>query len=137
MLKREASGVRAEVRENRDLRINNWHREALSKGCYMTDVDGLEYRMHANSVFPEPMVLIEYKEWHVTQPQYVLSTSMLAQYALALRANVPFWFVWYRSDLKRFRLWDVTAYPVFSDTAYTRLWMQLSDIQFVELLESL
>jgi len=108
-LPRDSHGIRVDVRGNRDLVFNNWHRENLGRNCYVTDVDFLEYRIQGNNILLK--AIFEVKEWHVTQPRYIEDcANFKAIKMLAELSNIPFYFIWYEKEgetINRFKLWNV------------------------------
>ncbi|MBS3152267.1 hypothetical protein J4230_02555 [Candidatus Woesearchaeota archaeon] len=108
-LPRDKNGIRLDVRGNRDLIFNEWHRKNLLPSCYVTDVDFLEYRYSNGELILK--AILEVKEWHVSEPKYVEdSTNFKAIQKLANIAKLPFFFVWYEKDndfIKKFKIWDV------------------------------
>jgi len=108
-LPRDDKGIRLDVRGNRDLAFNNWHRANLSNYCYVTDVDFLEYRIKDNKIILK--AIFEVKEWHVTEPRYIEEcANFKAIKELANIAKLPFYFVWYEKvdeTINKFKLWDV------------------------------
>ena len=109
-LPRDNKGIRIDVRGNRDLAFNNWHRDNLSHSCYVTDVDFLEYRIIENKIILK--AIFEVKEWHVTEPKYIEKCANFnAIKQLAEIAKIPFYFLWYLKDgensIEKFKLWNV------------------------------
>jgi hypothetical protein len=108
ILPRDIKGIRLDVRGDRDLVFNNWHRGNLGRNCYVTDVDFLEYRFIDGELILK--CIFEVKEWHVINPKYVEDcANFKAIKKLAKNAGVPFYFVWYEKKgdgIKLFKLWD-------------------------------
>src|SRR3989344_2970749 len=114
-LPRDEKGIRLDVRGNRDLVFNNWHRENVGRNCYVTDVDFLEYRFKKGKLVLK--AIFEVKEWHVTEPKYIEEcANFKAIKELCKLANIPFYVIWYLKDqneekIIRFRTWDIFKKP--------------------------
>lgn len=110
-LPRNRRGVRVDVRGQRDLAFSEWHRKNLPRGCYVTDVDFLEYRFDANGEIILKAIL-EVKEWHVIQPKYIEeNANFKAIKKLCEMLHLPFFVIWYDKNeegkITNFKLWDV------------------------------
>jgi len=108
-LPRDSKGIRIDVRGERDLVFNNWHRNILNNRCYVTDIDFLEYRIKKDEIILK--AIFEVKEWHVTAPKYIENCSNFnAIKKVAEIVKIPFYFTWYKKDSENitlFKVWDV------------------------------
>src|SRR3989344_9099325 len=96
-LPRDEKGIRLDVRGNRDLVFNNWHRNNIGKTCYVTDVDFLEYRFENGKLFLK--AIFEVKEGHVRAPKYIEEcANFKAIKQLAESAKLPLYFIWYEKE---------------------------------------
>lgn len=109
-LPRDNSGIRIDVRGERDLIFNDWHRSNIGRTCYVTDVDFLEYRFINGELVLK--AIFEAKEWHVIEPKYIEEcANFKAIKKLAEKAEIPFYFIWYKkvkNNIEKFKLWDIT-----------------------------
>ena len=109
-LPRNRRGIRIDVRGERDLAVNEWHRENLPRWCYVTDVDFLEYRFEKGELVLK--AVLEVKEWHVTQPKYIEeNANFKAVCRLCELSGLPLFVIWYDKDergrITKFKLWNV------------------------------
>jgi hypothetical protein len=114
-LPRDSKGIRLDVRGNRDLVFNNWHRKNIGRIYYVTDFDFLEYRFENRKLILK--AIYEVKEWHVNSPKYIEeNANFKAVKELCRLAKLPFYVVWYLKDentqeIIKFKIWDVFNKP--------------------------
>lgn len=116
-LARQANGVRRRVsKHTEDQTFSDWHR-TLDRTCYMTDIDVLEYRFKGGKA--KPVLLIEYKRWHVQDPAHLFGANSAVKLQVAKSLNIDFLHVNYKTLpnglIEKFLVYNVSRYGLEGD----------------------
>ncbi|NOX89038.1 MAG: hypothetical protein GXO77_08430 [Calditrichaeota bacterium] len=142
-LTRDASGKRTDKTGARDLTFSRWHRDFLSRRCYATDIDFLEYRIENGEFVPK--AFIEIKKSHVKQKKYLCSANTRAVLELARRAGIRFFIILYdkpSDDARKlnFWVWEVQSprqMDLYNEKRFDEFFERYSNDQLVSLIERL
>ncbi|MBP1911485.1 hypothetical protein [Thermococcus stetteri] len=142
-LTRDATGKRTDKTNKRDLTFSKWHRKFLSRKCYATDIDFLEYRIENGEIIPK--ALIEAKQSHVRQKKYLCSANTKAVFNIAKKLGVRFFIILYdipdeESLEGTFWVWEVKdegEFEEYSQRRFNEFFMEYINDELIELLEGL